>query len=235
MERTNATEHLLMMRSSTVSLLLLAIGCATATGQTVPVERSAAVLKAGERLASTASPTMLESYLQSQASDLLSRRRREVAATKTAEQIAQRQKKLKAFFLRSLGDLPERTPLNPRIVGSRQYQGYRIERIIFDSRPGHHVTALLYLPEGKPLFPGVLVPCGHSANGKAADTYQRVCILLARNGMAAFCYDPIGQGERIQKLDADGKPAIREGSTTEHTMAGIGALLVGRQAASYRI
>jgi hypothetical protein len=53
--------------------------------------------------------------------------------------------------------------------------------------------------------------------------------------MAAFCYDPIGQGERIQKLDAGGKPAIREGSTTEHTMAGIGALLVGRQAASYRI
>ena len=94
---------------------------------------------------------------------------------------------------------------------------------------------MLYLPEGKPPFPGVLVPCGHSANGKAAETYQRICILLAKNGMAAFCYDPIGQGERIQKLDADGKPAIREGSTTEHTMAGIGALLVGRQVASYRI
>jgi len=94
---------------------------------------------------------------------------------------------------------------------------------------------LLYLPEGKSPFPSVLVPCGRSANGKAADTYQRVCILLAKNGMAAFCYDPIGQGERIQKLDTDGKPAIREGSTTEHTMAGIGVLLVGRQAASYRI
>jgi len=178
---------------------------------------------------------MLEGFLRTQASELLSRRRREVAATTTPEQIAQRQKKLKAFFLQSLGDLPERTPLNPRIVGARQYPGYAIERILFSSRPGHHVTALLYLPEGKPPFPGVLVPCGHSANGKASDTYQRVCILLARNGMAAFCYDPIGQGERIQKLDAGGKPAIREGSTTEHTMAGIGALLVGRQAASYRI
>jgi dienelactone hydrolase len=119
-------------------------------------------------------------------------------------------------------------------VGARQYSGYRIERIIFDSRPGHEVTALLYLPEGKPPFPGVLVPCGHSANGKAAESYQRVCILLAKNGLAAFCYDPIGQGERIQMLDSAGKPAIREGSTTEHTLAGIGALLVGRQAASYR-
>jgi hypothetical protein len=147
---------------------------------------------------------MLENFLKTQAAELLSRRRRDVAETKTAEQIAARQKKLKAFFIRSLGDFPERTPLNPRIVGSRQYPGYRIERILFESRPGHLVTALLYMPVGKPPFPGVLVPCGHSANGKAADTYQRVCILLAKSGMAAFCYDPIGQGERVQKLDADG-------------------------------
>jgi hypothetical protein len=88
MKPTNATE--LMVRSSTVSLLLVAIGCATATGQTVPVQPSAAVPKAGERLVSTASPTMLESFLKNQASELLARRRREVAATLTPEQIAQR-------------------------------------------------------------------------------------------------------------------------------------------------
>jgi dienelactone hydrolase len=177
---------------------------------------------------------MLETFLKTQVSDLLSHRRREVAAITTPEQIAQRQKKLRAYFLKSLGDLPERTSLNPRIVGLRQYPGYRIERIIFNSRPGHQVTAVLYLPDGNPPFPGVLVPCGHSANGKAAEAYQRACILLVKNGMAAFCYDPIGQGERIQMLDSAGKPAIPEGSTTEHTMAGIGALLVGRQAATYR-
>ena len=78
------------------------------------------------------------------------------------------------------------------------------------------------------------MPCGHSANGKAAETYQRASILLAKNGMAVLCYDPIGQGERVQLLDAQGKPAL-PGSTTEHTMAGIGALLVGRHAAHYRI
>jgi len=33
MERGNAKEHLLMIRPSAVSLLLLVIGCATATGQ----------------------------------------------------------------------------------------------------------------------------------------------------------------------------------------------------------
>jgi dienelactone hydrolase len=84
------------------------------------------------------------------------------------------------------------------------------------------------------VFPGVLMPCGHSANGKAAEAYQRVCILLAQHGMAVLCYDPIGQGERSQLLDKMGKPAIA-GSTSEHTMVGIGALLVGQSCATYRI
>jgi dienelactone hydrolase len=177
----------------------------------------------------------LEEYLKKEAFRLLDRRKAQVAAIKTPGQIAERQHQLRAFFLASLGDLPERTPLNPQVVGQLPRDGYRVEKIIFESRPNHHVTAALYLPDAKPPFPGVLIPCGHSANGKAAETYQRMCILLAKNGMAAFCYDPIGQGERVQKLDAQGKPAIKEGSTTEHTMTGTGAMLVGRQAASYRI
>jgi dienelactone hydrolase len=182
-----------------------------------------------------AAPPPLEEFLKKEAFKLLDRRKEQVAAIKTPEQVAVRQKQLRSFFLASLGDLPERTPLNPRVVGQQQRDGYRIEKVIFESRPNHHVTAVLYLPDASPPYPGVLVPCGHSANGKAYESYQRMCILLARNGMAALCYDPIGQGERVQKLDAEGKPAVREGSTTEHTMAGVGALLVGRQAASYRI
>ena len=140
---------------------------------------------------------------------------------------------MRSFLLRSLGDLPDRTPLNPKVVGTLTRKGYRVEKVIFESRPNHHVTANLYLPEGKPPFPGVLLPCGHSDNGKAYEDYQRACILLARNGMAVLCYDPIGQGERFQLLDLEGKPVVR--GTTEHTMAGIGALLVGRQLAGYRI
>ena len=70
--------------------------------------------------------------------------------------------------------------------------------MIYESQPKLFVTALLYLPASKPPYPGVLVPCGHSDNGKAHEPYQRVCILLAMNGMAALCYDPIDQGERCQ-------------------------------------
>ena len=156
-----------------------------------------------------------------------------IAAIKTPEDIARRQSELRTFFLRSLGEFPERSPLNPRIVGTLRRDGYRIEKVIFESRPGHHVTANLYLPDVKPPYPGILLPCGHSDNGKAFEGYQRACILLAKNGMAVMCYDPIGQGERYQRLDSGGKPVIR--GTAEHTMAGIGALLVGRQLASYRV
>ena len=56
----------------------------------------------------------------------------------------------------------------------------------------------------------MLVPCGHSRDGKISN--QRVCILLATNGIAALCYDPIGQGERYQLLDRNGKPRFK--STT---------------------
>ncbi len=209
------------MRATVIVVVILVALAPGVLGQTAP--------------RTSASQAPLEEFLKQQAFELLSKRRQEIAGIKTPEQIAARQECLRGFFLSSLGKFPERTPLNPRVIETRTCDGYRREKIIFESRPDHHVTAVLYLPESEPPYPGVLVPCGHSANGKAYEGYQRMCILLAKNGIAAFCFDPIGQGERVQKLDEKGKPAIKEGSTTEHTMAGIGAILVGRQAASYRV
>jgi dienelactone hydrolase/pimeloyl-ACP methyl ester carboxylesterase len=78
------------------------------------------------------------------------------------------------------------------------------------------------------------MPIGHSGNGKADSSVQRSAILLAHNGLASLAYDPIGQGERRQLLDDKGMPMIAS-LTSEHTMVGIGALLVGRSTASYRI
>jgi dienelactone hydrolase len=177
----------------------------------------------------------LYAYLETQAKARFDARRQAIAALKTPADIARRQAELRQKFREALGELPaDQSPLNPRVVGRTHKDGYTVERVVYESRPGHHVTALFYLPDGTPPFPGVLVPCGHSDNGKAAETYQRISMLLAKNGLAALCYDPIGQGERVQLLDAAGKPAIK-GSTTEHTMLGTGALLVGRSAAGYRV
>ncbi|MBX6312846.1 MAG: acetylxylan esterase [Isosphaeraceae bacterium] len=180
------------------------------------------------------SDRMLYDYLLRCAQAHFDARRAAVAALKTPEAIRRRQEDLRARFVRSLGGFPKRTPLNARVVGRQRRDGYRVEKVIFESRPDHHVTAALYLPEGEGPHPGVLLPCGHSANGKAAEPYQRASILLAKNGLAVLCYDPIGQGERIQLLDERGKPAIA-GSTNEHSLVGVGALLVGQNVATYRI
>jgi dienelactone hydrolase/pimeloyl-ACP methyl ester carboxylesterase len=177
---------------------------------------------------------MLRAYLLAEAQKAFDARHAAVAALKTPENVQKRQQELRAKFVAALGGFPEKTPLNARVVGADQRDGYRVQRVIYESRPDHHVTATLYLPEGKGPFPAVLMPIGHSAEGKAADYVQRGAILLAKNSLAALAYDPIGQGERRQLLDDNGRPAISS-STSEHTMAGVGALLVGRNTASYRV
>jgi cephalosporin-C deacetylase-like acetyl esterase len=176
---------------------------------------------------------MMNTYLRRLAHSALDRRKAEYEKLKTVEQQMDYQKRLREFFIAQLGGFPQRTPLNPKVAGREKRDGYRTEKIIFESQPRHYVTAVLFLPPGKPPYPCVLVPCGHSANGKAMDAYQRVCIFLAKEGLAAFCYDPISQGERYQLLDAKGKS--RFGSTQEHTLVGVGSILLGTNTARYRI
>jgi dienelactone hydrolase len=177
---------------------------------------------------------MLEAWLLGECAKQFDLRRKAVEDLRTPDDIRRRQENLRGRFIAALGGFPDQTPLGARVVGKADRDGYRIEKVIYESRPRHHVTAILYLPEGKGPFPGVIMPMGHSANGKAADYAQRGSILLAKNGIACLNYDPIGQGERMQLLDAQGKPAVK-GSTAEHTMVGTNALLVGWSAASFRI
>ncbi len=78
--------------------------------------------------------------------------------------------------------------------------------------PGYFVPALLYRPRTGPGRdgPGILSPCGHSTNGKAAGAYQILHINLAKRGFVVLTYDPVGQGERSQFWDAAEAPvAVR--------------------------
>jgi dienelactone hydrolase len=176
---------------------------------------------------------MLATFLRAECQKHFDARKKAVADLKTPDDVKKRQQDLREKFIAALGGFPEKTPLNARVAGTIEGNGYRIEKVIYESRPNHHVTANLYLPPGKGPFPGVLLPCGHGAAGKADAAYQRASMLLATNGIAALCYDPMGQGERMQILNELHRPIIQ--GTTEHTMLGIGALLVGRSTASYRL
>ena len=110
--------------------------------------------------------------------------------------------RLRGVFRDMFGPFPERCRLDPRVTRSFQREGYRVENVIYQSLPGMWVTANLYLPENRTgRVPGILLACGHSANGKAYASYQLMAIDLARRGMAVLCFDPVSQGERCQLWD----------------------------------
>ena len=138
-------------------------------------------------------------------------------------------KVLHAKFIEAIGGLPERTPLNPRVTGAIEADGFRVEKVIFESQPQFYVTANLYLPDptryAHPV-PGVLVPCGHHMPAKAHGEYQSMGALLALNGMAALVFDPIEQGERLQSVDADGRS--RFWGTSAHTLDDIQSIPLGQ-------
>jgi dienelactone hydrolase len=133
------------------------------------------------------------------------------------------------------GPWPQKTPLNPRITGVLERDAYRIEKVIFESRPGLPVTANLYLPKGRTFpAPGVVGTCGHAATGKAGETYQAFAQGLARLGYVVFIFDPIGQGERLQYVTSDLK-SRRGIGVREHLHAGNQQFLVGEFFGSWRV
>jgi dienelactone hydrolase len=134
----------------------------------------------------------------------------------------------------ALGNFPEKSPLNAQITGSVKQEGYRIEKVVYQSFEHHHVTANLYIPEGKGKFPSVLLFCGHEDLAKATESYQKTAILLAKNGFVVFVIDPISQSERIQLTDVTGKSLTR-GSTTEHTLLNLSSNLLGTSIAAYEL
>jgi len=83
-----------------------------------------------------------------------------LAAIRTETEFLELQRELRRNLLEIIGGLPEeKTPLNPRITGRIQMDGYRIEKVVFESLPGFHVTAR-WTGESWPLRrPAISAPC----------------------------------------------------------------------------
>ena len=134
----------------------------------------------------------------------------------------------------SFGPFPEKTPLKAQVTGVVERDSYRIENILFESRPGMIVSANLYVPKSRPFpLPGVVGTCGHSHNGKAETAYQSFAQGLARQGYVVLIYDPIGQGERLQYADEHLKSTVGVG-VREHLKAGNQQFLVGEFFGNWR-
>jgi len=162
-------------------------------------------------------------------------RRREWEGIRNEKDLFQLQRQLRRKLLQMIGGLPEtKTPLNPLVTGTIQMTGFHIEKVIFESLPGVYVPALLYVPDDtRGPHPAVLVPCGHSANGKVH--YQALCQRLVQHGYVVICWDPVGQGERSQFWDAKAKKSRYNLICAEHAVMGNLAYLAGANLARWEI
>lgn len=123
-----------------------------------------------------------------------------------------------------LWPMPEKTPLQAVIHGRIERDDYTIDRVYFQSLPGHYVTGSLYLPKNRSgKIPGILCPHGHWPAGRFMDVgsgtpalkkqietgaeelesaarspLQARCVHLARMGCAVFHYDTLGNADSIQ-------------------------------------
>ena len=156
-----------------------------------------------------------------------------VEAAKDPAAFKARQEQVRQAWIDALGGFPGRCDLDVKVTGVVARDGYRIEKTLFQSRPGHHVTADVFVPTDprfKPPYPAVTVPCGHSQNGKMSPDYQRPGVIGAKSGFVVMVYDPIDQGERAQNRRT-GRVMICDG----HNRTGHRAALVGWNTAQFRI
>lgn len=87
-------------------------------------------------------------------------------------------------------------PLDLEVTGVVAREGYRIEKVCFQSAKKRYVTGCMYIPDGAGPFPAVLNVHGHWPNGHLEERVQSRGHLLALNGFVCLSVDAFGSGER---------------------------------------
>ncbi len=165
---------------------------------------------------------MVENFYQKIGRDIFQKREKIRDSIKTISQWEKERQKIRKNFFAAIGsEFPER---NVRIIekGEIKEKGFRVKKILFSLHRDHWVPSLIYIPEGKGPFPGMLLPAGHDLNGKFA--YNRLAVFYALNGYVAISYDFVGQGERNLK---DENCYVYAFSSTAHNIVGVPMTLFG--------
>ena len=158
-----------------------------------------------------------------------------VAGLTTKEDWLNRQLEVKKMMAEIAGAFPAKTPLNPVITGTIKRDGFTVEKLYFESRPGYYVTAALFLPtvkKGK--LPAIVYCCGHGMESFRSMAYQKTILTLVKKGFIVLAFDPVGQGERVDYFDPDGQ-TIYDNPTHQHSYPGTLSFISGRSPANYFI
>jgi len=125
----------------------------------------------------------------------------QAAAYPTLADWKQRAEAIRAQIRRGaeLETLPPRPTSRPIIHSRRDFDGYSVENVAFESLPGVYVTGNLYRPlSRKGKVPGILCPHGHggSQDNRLLEYTQKRCASLARMGAVVFAWDMLGYGDQ---------------------------------------
>ncbi|MGB9595911.1 MAG: alpha/beta hydrolase family protein, partial [Candidatus Poribacteria bacterium] len=184
----------------------------------------------------TDAQNILYKHIAGQAFQFLKDRKKKINSLKTEGQWIKRQQEVKKILMNIVGPFPEKNPLNPKIVNVIKKNGYRLEKIIYESRPEFYVTACLFIPDGLTnKAPVILNPIGHSDDGFRGTLYQTVILNLVKKGFIVLTYDPISQGERLQYFDPEKSRSRIGWSTCEHSYMGTQCFISGNSFARYRL
>jgi hypothetical protein len=177
---------------------------------------------------------MLIRHLNRQAFEYLDARDSEVALLRTREDWEKRQQLVRGILMNIVGPFPEKTPLNARVTGTIRKEGYRMEKVIYESMPGFPVTGMLYVPNGgRGRRPAILYVSGHYQNAFRSEPYQVMILNLVKKGFIVFAIDPVSQGERIQIYDPETAESFIGPTTREHSYLGHQCFISGSSLAKY--
>jgi dienelactone hydrolase len=145
----------------------------------------------------------------------------------TRKEWEERRARLRDTLFAAVGSFPDKPcPLEPKEMGVLKRQGYRIEKVVLQTRPDVWATTSVYVPEpneGK--VPAVLVVHGHWAGARRDTVVQDRCLGLVKLGFLVLAIDAFGAGERYTK-PAKG---TYHGALYGSTLWPVGQTLLGMQ------
>ncbi len=163
--------------------------------------------------------TMANAFLKNRVEELS--KRPTPATAKAFETVRKARRK---ELMRSLGldPMPLKTPLNARVTGTIQRDGYHIEKIVFESRPRFYVTGHVYVPDSlHTKLPVIVNVNGHWAHKKDEDRIQLRAAFQALSGYIAVAIDSPGHSfegdsliERRPEGDHNDWSLVEGGSNT---------------------
>lgn len=181
------------------------------------------------------SPHSLYQHLSAEAYSLLEQRAQKISGIQSLDEWKKRQDWIRKTMMEAIGPFPEKTPLNAKTIRTLDKGDYKVEHIVFESQPGFYVTSTLFVPKSikKNKAPAILYCSGHATEGYRINTYQHVMLNLVKKGFVVFAFDPVGQGERLEYLDASTGKSSVGGPTIEHSYPGAQAFISGSSQAKH--